>query len=302
MSRGQRLLWLGAVALVATELAFILIGTPIPGAHRRIRTYIAAAILLGLGLGLYAWRGRWASLSRALGLLLLGAFAFGMIVLRWTGRSLVLGFNERHALALAALVLLVGVIVEAPGRERVVTWLGRTPPAISPRWFRAFVGVAVVWLLLLYVTFGGSTFGLHRVLGVGSYLSTCLWWPDALPTAAILCGAEDPTVGLFPVRPLAIAIFVTALALALAYLLGRPYRLLWLIGLLAWTVGLVIIGAMAPSTVVCTNAGGGSTSTCYYAWWPGWRGLGAWLLSVVLLVGAALLISRLRRAAPEQVR
>src|SRR5439155_10046697 len=131
--------------------------------------------------------------------------------------------------------------------------------------------------------------------GVGSYLSACWPWPGGLPTAAILCGAEDATVGLFPVRPLAIAIFVTALALALAYLLGRPYRLVWLIGLLAWTVGLVIVGSMAPSTVVCTNGGGGSTSTCFYAWWPGWQGLGVWLLSVAFLVGAALLISRLRR-------
>jgi len=158
-------------------------------------------------------------------------------------------------------------------------------PGPDQRWQRARVAVVVVWSLLFFVPFWAPAIGLGRVFGVGSFVSTPRMLVDRGPAEAVYYELEYPTVLGIPGIPLALAIVATVLILASAYVLGRPRSGLWLLGLFAWTAGLLVVGTSAPSTLVCREVAHSIPPVqCFEAWRPGWQALAFWLGGVVLIV------------------
>jgi hypothetical protein len=193
-----------------------------------------------------------------------------------------------------AWVVVIWIVVVAAGV--LLGWRGhvaredqttgpREPLTPAERVGRARDAVGVVWLLVALLIFVGPMIGLGRVIGVGSFLGSCLWRPDlGIGPGAAFCGTEQPSL---PVIPFSIGVVLSALILAASYVLGGPYSRLWLLGLFAWTVALIVGGAMAPPTLLCTDGRGGSTITCFYGWRPGWEWLAIFVLGPLLIVLAS---------------
>jgi hypothetical protein len=209
------------------------------------------------------------------------------------------------AIALWVVVVTAGILLWR--RDRIAREAQdrspRAPVTTEDRLHRARQAVAVTWLLVGLLAAVGPEIGLARVIGIGSFLGSCLWRIDLgppPPLGPMYCGLEYPAAGLIP---LVYGVAATALVLAGADVLGRPLVRFWQLALVVWALILVPAGWMAPETIVCHPTLGTPPTTCLTAWRPGFEWLAIFALGPLLIALASRLVERWSgpRTAPAAV-